>query len=124
GRSDSTLRASTPAIGYFDADGYADVVFTNACESSVLHDADCANGSIGFLKGNGDGTFQPVQETVATDGNLVSANLVDIDGDGNLDLVASTTGGVLVARGNGNGTFQAPVTYGGSENSANVLSVT
>ncbi|HEY6388277.1 MAG TPA: Ig-like domain repeat protein [Candidatus Acidoferrum sp.] len=105
--------AIVPATGDINHDGNTDVVFANFCESSATADASCSNGSIGVLLGNGDGTFQPVQETVVADGNLLSANLTDIDGDGNLDLISSTTGGVLVARGKGDGTFLTPVIYGG-----------
>lgn len=112
------------ATGDLNHDGMTDVIVTNFCESSSGFDVGCSNGSFGVLLGNGDGTFQPTQAVVVTDGNLLSANLSDVDVDGNLDLIASTTGGVMVARGKGDGTFYPPVIYGGlAEGTSKVLAV-
>ena len=82
-------------------DGKLDLVVANTLE-----------GTYSVLMGNGDGTFQP---RVVTSGGIPAFNqlaLADMNGDGNLDLILS--GGslrVLVARGNGNGTFAAPTVY-------------
>ncbi|OLE16451.1 MAG: hypothetical protein AUG83_02945 [Acidobacteria bacterium 13_1_20CM_4_57_11] len=115
------VRAVIAVTGDINHDGNLDVVVANGCEAPIQNDAGCSNGSMGVLLGNGDGTFQQVQETVVTDGNLISASLVDVDGDGNLDLIASTAGGVMVARGKGDGTFQPPVIYGGLAEPTNVV---
>lgn len=94
-------------------DGRPDIVVGNQCEAPAQNDAGCANGSIGVLLQNIDGTFAPVNEIVVTDGNLTAVTLADIDGDGNLDLVGSIADGVIVARGDGNGRFLKPTTYAG-----------
>ena len=60
---------------------------------------------VNTLLGNGDGTFQaPLFRALATPN---SAQLRDLNGDGNLDLVVIAGGFVDVLLGNGNGTFQA-----------------
>jgi hypothetical protein len=76
---------------------------------------------IGVLLGNGDGTFQPV--TVVAPGKVYSWAPVaaDFDGDGTMDLGVvnrgtpflgvGSVGTMAVYRGNGDGTFQPPVTY-------------
>ena len=73
-----------------------------------------ANATVAVLLGNGDGTFQ-AQTTLASvfAGTAVAAE--DVNGDGKIDIiVASNVFGVdsaSVLLGNGNGTFQAPLTY-------------
>jgi hypothetical protein len=93
------------AVGDFNRDGKLDLILSNAG----------TNVYVGL--GNGDGTFQPPQivATLAeTPESLVTA---DVNGDGKLDLVTLTSGvssniaGVAVLLGNGDGTFQPPVTY-------------
>jgi len=66
--------------------------------------------------GNGDGTFRSViTYTSAGFANAVAA--ADLNGDGKADLVvtnaSSAVGTVAVLLGNGDGTFQSPVTYSG-----------
>lgn len=85
--------------------------------------------AVGVLFGNGDGTFgaASTQDTYVLPANTVALNAADINGDGNLDLIAVTltpvtisgqnsstqtqeeTLGVSVMLGNGDGTFGAPV---------------
>jgi len=60
---------------------------------------------VGVFLGNGDGTFQP-EVDYDTPAGFVQA--VDMNGDGNLDLVCS---GVHELLGNGDGTFQPPQYY-------------
>lgn len=73
------------------------------------------NGTLEFQAGNGDGTFQsPVASPGAPDspGDFTAA---DLTGDGNLDVVAIPTVSddlsLYVWHGNGNGTFESPLTY-------------
>jgi Bacterial Ig-like domain (group 3)/FG-GAP-like repeat/FG-GAP repeat len=69
------------------------------------------------LLGNGNGTFQPPVEyaTVSAGESVVVG---DVNGDGKLDMIVANlgngtanSGSVSVLLGNGNGTFQTPVTY-------------
>lgn len=75
-----------------------------------------AAGTVGVLLGNGDGTFQPEVDVVASfDAERVAAG--DLDGDGAPDLVFypapnnGSTGHVSVVLGRGDGTFGAVASY-------------
>ena len=89
-KATSVFTANQVALGDFNKDGKLD--------ASVA-------GQI--LLGNGDGTFRTTSTFTAA---ILAA--VDMNGDGNLDMVGNGTGGiVLVQLGNGDGTFQSPVKY-------------
>jgi hypothetical protein len=93
------------AFGDFDRDRRLDILLRNG------------EGTLLLLRGNGDGTFGPVERIeglVAAAGAAVG----DLDRDGNLDLVVIGCPAAPCAReavalftmaGNGNGTFRAPV---------------
>jgi hypothetical protein len=97
------------ANGDFNGDGIPDVVVTPGA---------CCDPSVGitvFLS-NPDGTLQP-GVTYGAGENLVYAAVGDFNGDGKLDIAASSTGGaVVIFTGTGNGTFIAGPGYssGGS----------
>ena len=97
----------SPVVGDFNGDGISDVVV--AGESGVW-----------LFAGKGGGVFNPGTLTpIAASGAVYYLAVADFNGDGNLDLALAyrPTGrpnGILVLFGNGNGTFQAPVFYGGS----------
>jgi hypothetical protein len=93
------------ATGDFTNDGIQDLVTCNAQDNTVS-----------VLLGKGDGTFQPAR-TFATGPNPWSVAVGDFNGDGKLDIVTANRGystGTLntlsVLLGNGDGTFQAPLT--------------
>jgi hypothetical protein len=104
------------AIGDLNGDGKPDLVVSNFFSTNGY------SGEVSVLFGNGNGTFQsPVQYNL--DYNPVSVAIQDMNGDGIPDLVVQTTcslpnsncgsGAVILLLGNGDGTFQPPVTsYG------------
>jgi hypothetical protein len=108
--------AAWVAVADVNGDGKPDLVVANQCPSS----ANCANGTIGVLLGNGDGTFQTALSYGSGGEFASSVAVADVNGDGKPDLVAVneytgngnlSNGTVAVLLGNGNGTFQQPVTY-------------
>jgi hypothetical protein len=103
------------AVADVNKDGKPDlVVENNECCNS-------ANGSVGILLGNGDGTFKKVVTYKSGAGGPgTSAVVADVNGDGKPDLVVTdqcagsnclNQGLVGVLLGNGDGTFQPTVTY-------------
>jgi hypothetical protein len=111
------LSATFVAAGDFNGNGIPDL---------VLIDYFDVDNSIMVLKGNGDGTFQRL-EVVKFPAPLGFATpaVGDFFGDGKLSFAISDgLGYVSVFRGNGNGTFQAPVStlvdFTGSQRNAMV----
>jgi hypothetical protein len=117
-----------------NGDGVPDLVDVNLCSTPTQFPNGTANpcvgsngteqpGTIGVLIGNGNGTFQPAAVYfsggyMVTPGTGVSQTLaaVDLNHDGKLDLLVSNQccqsyGMATVLLGNGDGSFQAPVTY-------------
>jgi photosystem II stability/assembly factor-like uncharacterized protein len=101
------------AVGDFNADGVPDFA---AATASRDPETLAWVGTISVLLGNGDGTFQPRQTFAAGNSpGVVTVN--DFNRDGAPDLAVlngnnpySGWGGVSVLLGNGDGTFQAPLT--------------
>ncbi len=79
---------------------------------------DSNHTTVSVFLGNGNGTFQPVQNTVVPPANqeifLDLDSIADFNRDGKLDMILTTTGPsgdqTLEFLGNGDGTFAAPVT--------------
>lgn len=90
------------AVGDFDNDGMADIAFTVG---------DAMLGSLGILRGRGNGTFQAATFTHLPALGPALA-VADIDRDGRDDVVAFQRGltpSVLVFRGKPDGSVDAPV---------------
>jgi hypothetical protein len=114
GHGDGTFASEVPytagtapshvAVGDLNGDGKADLAVANYNYG--------ADGTVGVLLGNGDGTFRP-QVAYPTDVDPVFVAIADFNRDGKPDLavanqLAST---VSVLLGNGDGTFGAQVSY-------------
>lgn len=85
------------AAADFNHDGKLDLAVANA-----------RSGDVSILIGKGDGTFLTARNYLATK-NPSSVAAADFNGDGKLDLaVADSLGAMVVALGNGDGTFQSP----------------
>ena len=110
--------------GDLDGDGDLDL--------AVVNDA---SDSVSILLGNGDGTFMATQSypTGPTGRVPKGVALADINGDGNLDVLAANTGGngdgvtgkpggdvLSILLGNGNGTLQAPLSHAAGQTSFSI----
>jgi len=112
--------ADSVASADVNEDGNPDLLVANECGVIAASCPPDANGGIGVLLGNGDGTFQPAVTYDAGGGSTRSLAVADVNGDGNPDLLLANCGrsdcaipstvGVLL--GNGDGTFQPAVSYG------------
>lgn len=112
------------AVADVNGDNKLDIVLTNSCADHPVGQGFClgdGDGAVGVLLGNGDGTFQPVENYDSGGYGAISVAVADVNGDGISDVVVANqcvtnsncdngTVGVLV--GNGDGTFQTVVTYG------------
>ena len=109
-------QATSVVVADVNRDGKPDILLAIACANSPQ----CTIGGVGVLLGNGDGTFQPSVTVNSGQYNDQSLAVADVNRDGKLDLLltfyctssCTADGGVAVFLGNGDGTFQAPVTYG------------
>jgi hypothetical protein len=120
GNGDGTFR---PAVNYAAGDSPGSVAVGDFNGDGVL-DLAVSNGGyydssgVSILLGNGDGTFQAPVHYVAGIGPRGVA-VGDFNGDGISDLAVAnagtspdyTDGGVSVLLGNGDGTFQDPVSF-------------
>ncbi len=111
--------ASSVAVADVNGDGKPDLVVAN-CGPIGTNTCPPANGVVGVLLGNGDGTFQPVVTYDSGGVGAVWAAVADVNGDGKPDLLVANEcgtsnncadGSLGVLLGNGDGTFQAATTY-------------
>jgi hypothetical protein len=127
GNGDGTFQAATVygsggfgpgslAVADVNQDGKPDVVVANECSAST-----CANGVVGILLGNGDGTFQPATTYSSGGYEAFGIAVADLTGDGNQDVIVANytgcpeincyLGTVDVLAGDGDGTFEPAVSY-------------
>jgi hypothetical protein len=93
-------QAQSIVTGDFNRDGNADLAW-----------AELEGTAVDVLLSNGDGSFRAAQ-SFPTAGGSLSVVAVDLNGDGNLDLVtANNSDSASVLLGNGDGTFQAAQNY-------------
>jgi len=118
-------------------DGKPDLIVVNGCGNGGTL---CSNDKqVGVLLGNGDGSFQTLV-TYGTGANAglgtTSVTVADVNGDGSPDLLVTSNCGapvgcnpdgypgvVSVLLGNGDGSFQAAVTYASGSGNPNAAAV-
>ena len=86
------------SVGDFNGDHRADLILSNL-------DPNTSTVTLQILIGKGDGTFQAAKAVTSTALVSPSFAIADFDKDGKMDLAVNGTGGVLVLRGHGDGTF-------------------
>jgi len=108
GGNGSSYEAFSVAVADLNGDGKPDIVVGNN------------PGLIGVLLGNGDGTFARAQSYSSGGYYTDSVAIADLNGDGKPDLIVNngcvsfsdcSKGSIGILLGNGNGTFQAAITY-------------
>jgi hypothetical protein len=111
--------ASMVVVADVNSDGKADLIVLN-CGNCYGPPSITNIGSVGVMLGNGDGTFQPAVTYGTGTSSPRFVVVADVNGDGKLDLVVANRcidngclveAVVAVLLGNGDGTFQAAVTY-------------
>jgi len=93
------------AIFDYDNDGWMDLLFLNAGESTFFHPAKPLHPAL--YRNNHDGTFTDVTAKAGLDVNLfaMGAAAADYDGDGFEDVLITGYGRSILFHNNGNGTF-------------------
>jgi uncharacterized protein (DUF2141 family) len=110
-------------VADFNGDGKLDIAVADNGDPSTGD-----NGGVSILLGNGDGTFQPAK-LVSAGKNPISLVVGDFNNDGKQDLLVTdegdrSTGGngsISLLLGNGDGTFQAPITLSAGSEPASLV---
>jgi len=121
---------SSLAISDVNGDGYQDVAVAN-CDHSGTQTCTKAGqgpGAVGILFGNGDGTLRNAVSYDVGGFGAGSVAIGDIDDDGIRDILVAScasavcTSAVAVLVGNGDGSFQPPVSYESGGGGAGAIS--
>ena len=109
------VRASKIIAADFNGDGITDFAIENTVNAGFV-----------VLLGNGDGTYQNLGTFGATTWQVAQGFVAaDFNSDGIVDILgpAYNSGGFVLFPGNGDGTFQAPISYLNNSVYANSLTV-
>src|ERR1700678_405503 len=110
------FNASAMAVADVNGDGKPDLLMASGCANNY----NCTTGAVSVLLGNGDGTLRGGVNYSPGGWTSYSVAVADVNGDGKLDLLLAnqcasnnscTNGTASVLLGNGDGTFQAGVSY-------------
>ena len=96
---DAGVRPYAVVSGDFNGDGVLDLAVGASGDAATQQPA-----TVAVFLGQGDGTFQPAQYIVIGDSGAIAVG--DVNGDGILDLVVTTSSAVVILTGAGDGTFQ------------------
>jgi uncharacterized protein (UPF0548 family) len=107
------------AVADVNGDSKPDLVVSNNCVAGSTGCTYQGAGSVSVLLGNGDGTFQPAVSYASGGNEATSVAVADVNADSKPDIIvtngcmnaACANGAVAVLLGNGDGTFQAAVSY-------------
>jgi hypothetical protein len=115
GNGDGTFQpAVTSMVGTTDVARVAAGYFHNATDLDLAITSTSSN-KVYVLLGAGDGTFMPAvaYDTGGPQDHPIAVSAFDLNNDGKVDLAVTNlnANNVAVLRGNGDGTFQARVTY-------------
>jgi uncharacterized repeat protein (TIGR01451 family) len=106
--------------GDFNSDGKADIVTVSTGSGAG---AGGAGRSIIVLLGNGDGTLRTASSYVAsTNYSFSGAVIADFNLDGRPDIATGGDDGIVINRGNGDGTFAAPLQSGETAYASSLVS--
>ncbi len=107
------LEVQSLVTGDFSGDGDLDLAYlasTNPPPTEGSSIPPYPSTWIAFLKGEGDGQFQPIANQISTAGLIDTLTVASFDGNGHPDLVVSTLDSFIVYMGLGNDEFLPPIT--------------
>lgn len=118
GNGDGTL---TPAGTYSSGGNNQGIVAADFNHDGNLDLATSIGGAVEVLQGFGKGQFQKADTYNVVDPSSIA--VADFNGDGKLDMAVATyePASVSIFLGNGDGTFQAPVSIGTPENPGSIV---